>query len=224
MYTPQELEQISFGKATFGGYDMKDVDAVLEPLTADYVTLYKENALLKSKMRALVAKLEEYRKNEESMKAAVVEAQKTCDRMVKEAEDKCAQMLQEANANAVENCKNADALVAAENERIEEAKRTAASKIEEIQEEIRTCLNALDRIKQANRPVNAEPVIKKTPITPSQTSQNADAVANEISQSLQNLVGTAEDTVPKAEPKHPKVESTTSKFANLRFGRNYNQE
>ena len=74
MFTPQQIDQVSFGKATFGGYNIEDVDAFLEPLTEDYVTLYKENALLKSKMRVLVAKLEEYRKNESSMKDAIVNA------------------------------------------------------------------------------------------------------------------------------------------------------
>ena len=80
MLTPQQIDQISFGRATFGGYSMEDVDEFLTPLTEDYVTLYKENALLKSKMRVLVGKLEEYRKNEASMKEAVINAQKTCDK------------------------------------------------------------------------------------------------------------------------------------------------
>ena len=93
MFTPQQIEQISFSRATFGGYDVTQVDEFLEPLTEDYVTLYKENALLKSKMRVLVGKLEEYRKNEASMKDAIVNAQKTCDLMVKEAEAKCPQLL-----------------------------------------------------------------------------------------------------------------------------------
>ena len=110
MFTPQQIEQISFNRATFGGYDMQSVDEVLGPLTEDYITLYKENALLKSKMRVLVTKLEEYRNNEESMKDAIVNAQKTCDIMVKEAEAKCTQMLQDANALAEENTKRADAL------------------------------------------------------------------------------------------------------------------
>ena len=48
MFTPQQIEQISFSRATFGGYDMQAVDEFLEPLTEDYITLYKENALLKS--------------------------------------------------------------------------------------------------------------------------------------------------------------------------------
>ena len=96
MFTPQQIEQISFNRATFGGYDMQAVDEFLEPLTEDYITLYKENALLKSKMRVLVGKLEEYRKNEASMKDAIVNAQKTCDKMVKEAEAKCTQMIVDA--------------------------------------------------------------------------------------------------------------------------------
>ena len=100
MITPQQIADISFGRATFGGYDMQSVDEVLGPLTEDYITLYKENALLKSKMRVLVAKLEEYRNNEESMKDAIVNAQKTCDQMVKTAEEKCTQMLTQANAAA----------------------------------------------------------------------------------------------------------------------------
>ena len=100
MFTPQQIDQISFGRSTFGGYDMQQVDEFLEPLTEDYVTLYKENALLKSKMRVLVGKLEEYRKNEASMKEAVVNAQKTCDKMVMEAEAKCNKMLSDAAAKA----------------------------------------------------------------------------------------------------------------------------
>ena len=101
MFTPQEIEQISFGRATFGGYEMRAVDEFLEPLTEDYITLYKENALLKSKMKVLVGKLEEYRSNEASMKDAIVNAQKTCDMMVKEAEAKCTQMLNEARQIAI---------------------------------------------------------------------------------------------------------------------------
>ena len=93
MFTPQQIEQISFRKAAFKGYDIDSVDAILGPLTDDYIALYKENALLKSKMRVLVAKLEEYRANEASMKEAIANAQKTCDTMVKDAESKCTEML-----------------------------------------------------------------------------------------------------------------------------------
>ena len=211
MFTPQQIDQISFGKATFGGYNMNDVDEFLEPLCEDYVTLYKENALLKSKMRVLVGKLEEYRKNEAAMKEAVANAQKTCDKMVHEAEVKCEKMISEA---AISGTGNTDALVAAEADRVEEARKLAAVKIDEIQEQMRSCIQALDRIKLANQP-------KAEAAPAAVTTTDTDAVADEISKNLENLVGTTEDTAPKAEPKHPVHDTTTAKFANLQFGRNY---
>lgn len=222
MFTPQQIDQISFGKATFGGYNMDDVDAFLEPLTEDYITLYKENALLKSKMKVLVNKLEEYRKNEASMKDAIVNAQKTCDLMVKEAEAKCTQMLSDANAAAAENAKNADALIAAENERVEEARQLAARKIDDLQEQIRTCVQALERIKAANRPAKAPAVAFDYERSEAKNQESqADSVADEISANLEALVGAAEDTKPKAEPMHPISDTTARKFNDLKFGRNY---
>ena len=229
MFTPQEIDQISFGRVAFGGYDMQAVDEFLEPLTEDYVTLYKENALLKSKMRTRVSKLEEYRQSEASMRDAMVNAQKTCDRMVREAEEKCAQLLNDANAVAIQNTKNADAMIAAEEARVEEARQAAAKAITQLQDEITACVQALERIKQANKP--AHPIAEASgetaepsgtgEFTPAPADGSTDAVAAEISASIESLVGTTEDTAPKAPPQHPIHETTTSKFANLQFGKNY---
>ncbi len=219
MITPQQIEQISFGRATFGGYDMQSVDEFLEPLTEDYVTLYKENALLKSKMRVLVGKLEEYRKNEASMKDAIVNAQKTCDMMVKEAEAKCAQMLSDANAAATENAKNADVLVAEEEARVEDARREAAAKIDSLTAQLRSCLQTLEQIKNENRPT-VKPSGSFFDFDHQPDSDRTNAVADEISSSLEAQYGTAEESTPVIEPKHP-VSDTTSKFADLKFGRNY---
>ena len=243
MFTPQQIDQISFSKSTFGGYNMQQVDEFLEPLTEDYVTLYKENALLKSKMRVLVGKLEEYRKNEAAMKEAVANAQRTCDKMVMEAEAKCAKMLSNANAAAaaqaaqsvqsVQSVPNNSAPIAAENARLEEARRTASARINEIQDQMRSCIQALDRIKTANAPATTTaattrvaPVVPAAPAAPVAPAPKAssDDVADEISQNIEAIIGTTTDSAPKAAPKHPTAnDSTTSRFAslNLQFGRNY---
>lgn len=243
MFTPQQIDQISFSKSTFGGYNMQQVDEFLEPLTEDYVTLYKENALLKSKMRVLVGKLEEYRKNEAAMKEAVANAQRTCDKMVMEAEAKCAKMLSNANAAAaaqaaqnvqsVQSVPNNSALIAAENARLEEARRTASARINEIQDQMRSCIQALDRIKTANAPaVSTAPTTRVAPVAPAAPAApvapapkaSSDDVADEISQNIEAIIGTTTDSAPKAAPKHPTAnDSTTSRFAslNLQFGRNY---
>jgi cell division initiation protein len=212
MFTPQQIEQISFGNALFNGYDKDAVDEFFIPLTEDYVTLYKENALLKSKMRVLVGKLEEYRANEASMKEAIVNAQKTCDTMVKETEVKCAQMLADANVAAAEHSKLTDSQIAAENARLEEARQSATDSITQIENQLKACLEAMALIRERNN------LIETAPEAP--TVEDPLDITEEISQSLESLVGTTVDTAPKAEPKHP-VSETTNKFANLQFGRNY---
>ncbi len=220
MFTPQQIDQVSFSRATFGGYDMQSVDEFLEPLTEDYITLYKENALLKSKMKVLVSKLEEYRNNEASMKDAIVNAQKTCDMMVKEAEAKCTKMLTDANAAAAENAKNADALIAAENARVDDARRTACAKIEALEDQLYSCIKALQRIKENNKPAPTG-AFDYDRAEGHTRAISTDAVADEISANLQALVGTTDDEPPISEAKHP-VSDTTGKFDKLMFGPNYN--
>ena len=48
MLTPQEVSERAFPKASFGGYNMAQVDEFLDLLTADYTSLYNVNAVLKS--------------------------------------------------------------------------------------------------------------------------------------------------------------------------------
>lgn len=247
MITPQQIDQISFSQARHG-YDMEQVDKILEPLTEDYVALYKENALLKSKMRVLVGKLEEYRKNEAAAKDAVESARRSADRMVQEAEAKCAQMMRQAQAAAAAapapapapKAPSADAFVAVENARVAEARKTAAARITEIQTQMQQCIQALDRIKNANvtpaaapaapaaAPAPVAPAAPAAPKAPARKeapvdSYDSEAVVGEISQSLEAMVGTTNDAAPKAAPQHPTRDTSTSRFStlNLQFGRNY---
>ena len=144
------------------------------------------------------------------MKDAIVNAQKTCDLMVKEAEGKCAQMLSDANLAAAENARNAQLLIAEENARVEEARRAAAASILELENQLKTCIDALEYIRQAHRP--AEPA--------TQAQDPTEAVADEISQNLEAMIGEAEEPAVKAQAEKVNLEATT-KFTNLKFGKNY---
>ena len=114
---------------------------------------------------------------------------------------------------SAENAKNADALVIAENARVEEARQAAYQRIGDLQSQLDACVQVLERIKQANLPLHKPE--NNQPAAPS-----TDAVADEISANLEALMGKTEESVPKAEPRHPTMDTTT-KFANLQFGRNY---
>ncbi len=147
MLTPQQIDNIAFSRATFGGYDMQSVDELLEPLTKDYVALYEENAQLKSKMKILVAKLEELRNNEVNEQAIIDATQETCDNMIKETEEKCAKMVADAQDSVNNVGKNAADMIAAEQARVEEAKKAARKTISLLMKELDACLTFMAQVK-----------------------------------------------------------------------------
>ena len=97
MITAQDIREKTFDKARIGGYDMASVDDFLEELAEDVTAAQKENAVLKSKMKILVDKIEEYRANEEALNMAVLSAQKLAVQIESEARERARAMLAEAD-------------------------------------------------------------------------------------------------------------------------------
>ena len=56
--TVQEIQEIGFEKAVFGGYDMKSVDTFLERVAEEFAAMQKENASLKAKRSTAVLRTE----------------------------------------------------------------------------------------------------------------------------------------------------------------------
>lgn len=150
MFTPQEIQELSgsLEKAVFGGYSMSSVEELLTPLMQDYASLYKENAVLKSKMKVLVDRLEEYRKQEEGINRALLAAQKTADELISEAERKSAKMIAETEQKLRQRSQELKDEVAAETERVAMAKQAAAKFIVEIEDRVQSQLSQLENIKQ----------------------------------------------------------------------------
>ena len=132
MLTPQEVSEHTFQKVSFGGYNMAQVDEFLDILTGDYSALFNENAVLKSKMKVLVDKVEEYRTTEEAMRKALMAAQRMADELVKEAEQKKAEML----AKTEKELRERQSLMAkdfqAEEYRLRQAQRTTAAFVDKV--------------------------------------------------------------------------------------------
>lgn len=93
MMTPNEVAQHRFSTARFNGYSTSDVDEFLDQLTVDYTALYKENAVLKSKMKVLVDKISEYRATEDDMRKTLLAARQAADSIITEAKAQKEQML-----------------------------------------------------------------------------------------------------------------------------------
>ena len=99
MLTPQEIETKQFDKTMFG-YKTIDVQMFMAEILEDYEKLHKENAVLKSKITVLADKVEEYRKVEESLRNALLSAQRMGENIVKEANTKSDIILSDANSKA----------------------------------------------------------------------------------------------------------------------------
>ena len=102
MFTPQEVSEKVFPKASFGGggYNMASVDEFLDALTEDYTALFKENVTLKAKLKVLAEKVEEYRSTEEAMRQALLTAQKMAAKLVQEAQSEKEKILADARVEA----------------------------------------------------------------------------------------------------------------------------
>jgi len=133
MLTPQELREKTFEKAMFGGYDMGGVDNFLDTVAADYATLHNENSVLKSKMKVLVEKIEEYRATEDGMRKAILAVQKMSDEQVSEAKDKSIAMLQEADSRSKAMLEDAELRSGA---MLREAEEKVAKMLREAQTEV----------------------------------------------------------------------------------------
>lgn len=134
MLTPQEVAEHAFAKASFGGYNMAMVDEFLDLLTADYTTLYKENATLKAKMKVLADKVEEYRSTDDAMRKALLSAQKMADDIVKEAEKTKVETMAAAEREAQERIEALRAETESEQLRLTAARNATAAYLAKLKD------------------------------------------------------------------------------------------
>jgi len=101
MIAPAEISRKTF-ETTRHGYDENQVDTFLRTLGNDYTKLYNENADLIKKLGMLVEKIEDYRKDEEYIKSAVISMQKATDVAERDAKQKAEEIIAEASVKADE--------------------------------------------------------------------------------------------------------------------------
>ena len=131
MLTPQDIQNKPLEKAVFGGYDMGEVDDFLEEVARDYAAVYKENAILKSKMKVLVEKVEEYRSTEDAMRMALLTAQKMGDDLLSDAKKKSKSLLIEADSAAKMKMEEIRREIEEEEQKLASAKAATQRFIEE---------------------------------------------------------------------------------------------
>ncbi len=98
MMTPSELREYEFKGAGRNAYKSDDVDNFFGEVAVAYEKIYRENAELIKRVGLLADRLEQFKKDEEQIKQAVIGAQKAADIIVKEAETSVEDSKAEAEA------------------------------------------------------------------------------------------------------------------------------
>mgnify|MGYP002733160998 FL=1 len=228
MFTPQEVSEKVFPKASFGsgGYSMTSVDEFLDALTEDYTALFKENMTLKAKLKVLAEKVEEYRSTEEAMRQALLTAQKMASKLVQEAQAEKDQMLADAKAEAETEVR-----------RLEDETKAAQQKLVMAQEKLADFIRRSDELCQAQSAfLQTLPELELVPAAPAAEAVQADEAVEAIEQDIltQFDAPAQEEAKPEApaaadEPtiKFPPVNGSAvpNEFSfdlgELKFGRNY---
>ena len=206
MYTPNELRDIKFSKAVFGGYDTSDVDRIFAAVSDDYSTLFKENMKLKKNMKTLADAVENYRKVDEAMRKALITAQDMATEMVAEAEVKSRDMLATASAEAKLKIRELSEQIAAEEKRLSEIRSEAAEFIDRIAalyqnerekfESLRTAILPEEKKEEEDAP-KAEPMSDTIDQISKSIEEKMRAEEEEIIRKAREAAAAAQ--VPKAE-------------------------
>ena len=240
MLTPQEVSGRAFSKAAFGGYNMAMVDEFLDEVTDDYTALYKENAALKAKLKVLVDKVEEYRATEDSMRAALLTAQRMASTMVEEAEEKKKSMLAGAEDEARDKIGALQGEIELEQRKLNAAKAATADFLQKTRELAQAQLALIERAPDLTP---EEIVGDKTAEQKAETDVNAieerilaafrpteaapEEAAPEAAPAEENAVKAEEAKAEPLEPDDSPFVETAShaiRLDDLKFGRNYHGE
>ena len=98
MMTPAELREYEFKGAGRNAYKSDDVDNFFGEVAVAYEKIFRENSELIKRVSMLADRLEQFKKDEEQIKQAVIGAQKAADIIVKEAETSVEDAKSEAEA------------------------------------------------------------------------------------------------------------------------------
>ena len=99
MLSSEEIRSITFEKS-MRGYRTEDVDAFLEQVAAGVDQLNAEREDLEKKLYILAQKVEEYRSEEETLKSALINAQRLGETVIHDARIKAEGMVREATGKA----------------------------------------------------------------------------------------------------------------------------
>jgi len=153
MITPVDLENKEF-KKSFRGYDIEEIETFLTELAKDYAKIYRENASMKDKNAMLTDTVENYKEMEETMRSAIISAQRTSEEILRNAHEQAETIIRDAKARAQELLNEADSEIQGLNREAAEIEGRNSLLRAKLRAVLNTYLGMLDEIPASD----AEPI------------------------------------------------------------------
>ncbi len=246
MLTLDQIKNVTFSKAR-GGYSTAEVDDFIDQCVDTLASVLDERNTANKKMEVLADKLMEYRNEEDSIRSALVNAQRLGDTIVREANQKAALTGEDATIKAEKIVKEAEDKAAAILNAITDEVKAQEAELQRLQREVslfkermlaiyREHLSLIQVLPEAEpeeeTPEAAPAVEENAPVAVAQEetaplSETVDAPAEEEPAAEETPVAaepeeegvTSLEAIAEAEPLPP--ESPKSRFGDLQFGEDY---
>lgn len=169
MITPSQIREKKISTVESGGYDREEVNNLLLEVIDSYEAVLNENKELYRKMEILANRIEEYRADEDSIKSALITAEKMAAKLTSEAKEKAEETLsnsaKSAQQTVVDAKAKADKIIGEAREYVAGLTKEKAQAADEIINEARV---------KANEAIDSANVVANNALT------NAKKLAQEI--------------------------------------------
>lgn len=199
MLTVDDIRNVEFTK-NLGGYKAVEVDDFLDQCEETVSALLAEKADITAKMNVLADKLVEYRKDEDSLRTALLDAHKMADRIIKEAQDKASTIQADARYKAERVREEAQEKIKAEQAELKRVQDEVADFKAKVLGMYREQMKLVEGL-----PGKAAP--EKVVSAPVAAAEAADAAPSSAKEAP------AEEDAPE--------QATDSRYADLKFGEDY---
>lgn len=247
MLTVDQINNVVFSKAR-GGYSTAEVDDFIDKCADTVAGLIEERNTSNKKLEVLADKLVEYRNEEDSIRAALVNAQRLGDTIVRESNQKAALTLEDATIKAEKLVADAEKKAQETLDGITDQVKAQEAELARLQHEVAMFKERMLAIyKEHLSLINVlpeEPVVEETPVEepaaeepiaepvvveqPAVESPVEEPVVEEVPVVEETPVQPQEDVVPlfsledvAAAAEQPAEEPSKSRFSNLKFGDDY---
>jgi len=123
MLTPVDIDNKTFKKTKFGGYDINDVETFLVDVMNSFEKLYKENGELKDKIVVMEETVSYYKSLEEGVSKTIENAQIAADELRKAAEKEIEVSKKEAKLEAKKEVEDIKEEIVKKQVELEEVKK-----------------------------------------------------------------------------------------------------